>query len=196
MSLVVGASGAIGARLVPQLSSEVRGDRHLRSPEKAARPARPRRRGSCSTSSTGTGSARPSSRPAGRDRLPGDRARRCERPQELRPELREDEPAPHRGHRRVARRRPRGRRRAEASRAQSRFRWPYARAKGGAVKTEEDPLDPTRPPAMSESPLRSATSRAAVRRRERHPASVRRPLRLPARRAARARPQAAVPDRR
>src|SRR4029453_13099670 len=40
---------------------------------------------------------------------------------------------------------------APISVAQSYAGWPYARA-GGAVKTEEDPLDPTPVPAMSETP--------------------------------------------
>ena len=67
------------------------------------------------------------------------------RPAPLRPRLRADQPAAHRGHRPPARRRPRRRRRS-ASSPRAYAGWPYART-GGPVKTEDDPLDPDPPGA-------------------------------------------------
>ena len=79
--------------------------------------------------------------------------------------------------------------------AQSYAGWPYAR-EGGAVKSEDDPLDPTPVAAMRETLAAIRHLEQERHRRRRRRASLRRLLRLSRRRAARAGAYAALPDRR
>ena len=187
--LVAGAPARSAAARPPAHRARPRGRRHDPLTGESRRLASLGARRSCSTCSTRPRCARPSRGRARRDRAPGDRARRRCDLEALRPQLRADERAPDRGHRRAARRCPRGRRRRFV--AQSFAGWPYARD-GGPAKSEDDPLDPQPVPAMRETLAAIRSWSGAVRRR-RSRAPLRRHLRLARGRAARPRPKRRFP---
>ncbi len=108
---VAGASGAIGARLLPQLVE--RGHEVIGSSRSANKADRLHGLGAepVVLDLLDPRAVREAvvAAPARRDRPPGDRARRPERLQALRPHLRANKPPPDRGHGRAACRRARGR---------------------------------------------------------------------------------------
>jgi hypothetical protein len=174
--------------------ARTRGHRHLPLAREGRPPTRPGRR-ACR--------ARPP-RPAGRwqgrrrfptrcDRPPGDRARRPQRPEALRPKLCADESAPHGRHGRAARRCAQGqcrpRHRAELHELALRTRRRTDQDRGRSARPHAGAVD-------AAEPRGDPASRAGSRRRGRSGAPLRRLLRLPRRRSARARAQATVPDRR
>ena len=193
--LVVGAGGAIGARLVPQLVA--RGHEVVatsRSEEKAGRlralGAEPVVLDLLDRVAVLRGRRR---RPAGRARPRGDGARRDGRHQALRPHLRGHEPPAHGGHgqppRRGARRRGRARRRAELRRLALRPGRRARQDRGGSARPGAGAGDAR--DARRDPPPRGRRPRGG-----RDGAPLRRPLRLAGRRPARAGAEAAVPDRR
>ena len=189
---VAGATGAIGTRLVPQLverGHEVLGT--SRSAEKGARLTGARRRTGGSRRARSRrreeGGAR---RAPGRDRPPGERALRHERLQALRPQLRPDQPAADGRNRRSARGRPRGGRRAVRRPELRRLAVRPGRRPG------EDGGRPARPDpgaGHARDARGDPAPRAGGDGRRGHRTPLRRLLRLPRRRAARDRAQAAIP---
>ena len=192
---VAGASGAIGTRLVPQLidrGHEVIGT--FRSPGNAERVralgAEPIALDLLDPRAVRKAVARGRAR---RDRPPGDRAGGRALLQELRPQLRADEPAADRGHRRAAGRRARG---GRAPVRRPELRQPPLRARGRAGQDRGRSARPHPGAGDARDQRRDALSRPGGHGRRRDRASLRRLLRRRQRRADRARAQAAVPDRR
>ena len=149
---VTGATGAIGAQLIPQLVArghDVVGMTRWRTSRDAVRAlgAQPVVADALDDEAVWHAVMR---RRAGDRRPPGDRAARRDEHAPHRPLLRGDQPPAHRGHRPSAGGRPA----MPAARrfvAQSYAGWPFART-GGPVKSEDDPLDPD-PPAALREPL-------------------------------------------
>ena len=177
---VAGASGAIGTPARPA-ARRARPRRRRHAPARRRRPTRLRGAGRgagrarrCSTARAVRAAGR-RGRP-GRDRPPGDRAHRPDRPQALRPRVRARPTA-------CAPRVPTTCSQPRATSVSRRFvaqsftGWPYAR-EGGPVKTEDDPLDPTPVAAMRETldAIRHLEQAVVGRRRDRAP--LRRLLRL------------------
>ena len=192
---VAGASGAIGTRLVPRLIEA--GHEVIGTSRSAGNADRVRALGAhpialdlLDARSRHRGRRR---RGARRDRPSGDRPCGCEVLQEPGPHLRADQPAAHRGHRRAAGRRPRGRR---APLRRPELRQLPLRARGRADQDRGRSARPRPGCDDARDERRDAPSRRGGHRRRRDRPALWRLLRRAQRRAARARAQAPVPDRR